>query len=96
MSDPDVTPDTATELLTNSRFSKKRSSKGKSAGVNKPSRRPRPLKNLDALVLQQRYEDLKKRVQMTECKIVLMNQKLAIHSEEIKNREIETCESNGT
>ena len=92
MSEPEV----STELLTNSRFSKKRSSKSKSSGVNKPSRRPRPLKNLDALVLQQRYEDLKKRVQMAECKIVLMNQKLAIHSEEIKNREIETCETNGT
>ena len=89
-------PDTSTELLANSRFSKKRSSKSKSSGVSKPQRRPRPLKNLDALVLQQRYEDLKKRVQMAECKIVLMNQKLAIHSEEIKNREIETCESNGT
>ena len=87
-------PDTSTELLANSRFSKKRSSKSKSSGVSKPQRRPRPLKNLDALVLQQRYEDLKKRVQMAECKIVLMNQKLAIHSEEIKNREIETCESN--
>ena len=89
-------PDTSTELLANSRFSKKRSSKSKSSGVSKPQRRPRPLKNLDALVLQQRYEDLKKRVQMAECKIVLMNQKLAIHSEEIKNREIETCESNVT
>ena len=89
-------PDTSTELLANSRFSKKRSSKSKSSGVSKPQRRPRPLKNLDALVLQQRYEDLKKRVQMAECKIVLMNQKLAIHSEEIKNREIETCETNGT
>jgi hypothetical protein len=93
MSDPEPAP---TELLANSRFSKKRTSKSKSAGVSKPSRKPRPLKNLDALVLQQRFEELKKRVQMTECKIVLMKQKLDIHSEEIKTREIETCETNVT
>jgi hypothetical protein len=85
--------DTSPELVANSRFPKKRSTKKQSAGVTKPSRRPRPLKNLDSLVLQQRYEDLKKRVQMAECKIVLMNQKLTVHSEEIKIREIETCES---
>ena len=85
--------ETSAELVTNARFAKKRSAKSKTSGVTKPTRRPRPLKNLDALVLQQRYEDLKKRVKMAECKIVLMNQKLVIHSEEIKNREIETCES---
>jgi hypothetical protein len=90
MSDTETPP----ELVTNARFAKKRSAKSKTSGVSKPTRRPRPLKNLDALVLQQRYEDLKKRVQMAECKIVLMNQKLVLHNEEIRNREIETCESN--
>jgi hypothetical protein len=91
MSDADTSP----ELVTNARFAKKRGTKSKSkgAGVAKPPRRPRPLKNLDTLVLQERYEDLKKRVQMAECKIVLMNQKLVVHGEEIKNREVETCES---
>jgi hypothetical protein len=89
MSDADASP----ELVTNARFAKKRGSKSKSAGVAKPSRKARPLKNLDALVLQERYEDLKKRVQMSECKMLLMNQKLAVHGEEIKTREIETCES---
>ncbi len=63
--------DTSPELVANSRFPKKRSTKKQSAGVTK----------------------LKKRVQMAECKIVLMNQKLTVHSEEIKIREIETCES---
>lgn len=86
MSDADTSP----ELVSNARFAKKRGTKAKPSGVAKPSRRPRPLKNLDTLVLQERFEDLKKRVQMAECKIVLMNQKLVVHSEEIKNREIET------
>jgi hypothetical protein len=84
-------PTPTTAILQNARIKKASRTKG----VTK-TRKARPLKNLDCVLLQSRLQELQKRVRTAECKMTLLKEKLVVHEDEVATRASQVVDTKET